>query len=139
MKKAISVALILAVVILAQSVAFAANCRTPSSATISLEKDGQHSATAKISGVTTHSGQSSRDNSLSVSIHVKVGIRPGSATQWYSWTSNSATDKSSCSKTQKVTPVTHYLIGAEGSWTAVCYFCDVNSRFNSGSIPYKKL
>lgn len=113
---------------------YAANCHTPSNATISLNKSGKHSATAKISGVTKCSGQSSYENRLIVRIEVKVGVRPDDATLWYDETSTTKSNVSSASKTQTVSPVKHYLIGAKGSWDATCNVC---GKHSSGKISYK--
>jgi hypothetical protein len=139
MKKSILIVLLIGILVFTQSAAFALtpNCRTPKTAQVTGEKEGQHSATAIITGVLCHSGQNRNENNLRASVRVKVGVRPGTSEKWYDWTSNSVNNLSSCSKTQKVTPVLHYLKGAEGSWTVVCYLCDVNKRSNSGSITYK--
>lgn len=113
---------------------FAADCRNPSDKDISLDKSGQHSATAKIYGVTRCSGMNNYENRLIVRIEVKVGVRPSDAIKWYSETSKTVSNSSSASKTQTVTPVAHYLLGAQGSWSATCNICN---RSSNGSIAYK--
>ena len=127
--------LITAMFLLVGNVAFAAaNCRTPSSTNITLKKSGQHSATATASGITTCNGQSHYENSVTVRIVVKVGVRPGNSVREYNETSVTKRNVSGASKTQTVTPVAHYLIGARGSWTAKCNICQ---KSNSGTIKYK--
>ncbi len=133
-KKVISWILIVVLALAVQSVGYAANCRTPSSASISLNKSGQHSATARVSGITQCTGMSNYENSVTVRITVKVGVRPGDSVKWYAETSATKSNVGSASKTQTVTPVVHYLIGAKGSWSATCRVC---GRSNQGNIAYK--
>lgn len=137
MKATRSVAMILiaALFLLIGNVCFAAaDCRTPNSTNISLEKSGQHSAKATVSGITKCTGQSNYENSVTVRIVVKVGVRPGDSTREYDETSATKRNVSSASKTQTVTPVAHYLIGARGSWAAKCEVC---GKSNNGTIAYK--
>ena len=140
MKKilAFSLAFALVFVFCIQS-AYADSCKAPSSSSISLNTSGQHSATAKVSGISKHAACDFYDNNVNVSIHVKVGVRPGSSQKWYNWTNSDKDDQSSWKKTQTVTPAAHYLVGAEGSWTVVCNNCDRNTRAKSGDIAYKKV
>lgn len=120
----------LLVVMLIQIVGIAASCYAPTSAWISLNKSGKHSATTRVSGILLHSGTSSYENHIVTRVVVKVGVRPSDATYWYDETSSTKRNSSSGSHTQSVSPIKHYLIGAKGSYSVTCSICEKTSSKN---------
>lgn len=98
----------------------------------------QHYAIASFS-VSKHANQDGYDNSLKVGCHVKYKRVVDGAKFWYEETYASASDKTSVSKKQTLTPLIHELMGAEGSWDVTCNYCEVGQRRNTGVISYKSV